>query len=119
MSLYDIKGEYGMLSLQQELDPSFFLETVSSERYNGQILVSLFEDLNAEKNEHILPARQCRQLPKQPITQWTTYVTLLRTVSLVVLCGLFIHPLHCHVMIICGEVWKTSHIKQSTHIRQT
>jgi len=23
MSLYDIKGEYGMLSLQQKLDPSF------------------------------------------------------------------------------------------------
>jgi len=30
----------------------FFLKKVSSERYSGQILVSLFEDLNVEKNEH-------------------------------------------------------------------
>jgi hypothetical protein len=52
MPVYDIKGQYGMLSLQQELDPSSFWRQLSSERYIGQIFVPLFEDLNDEKKEH-------------------------------------------------------------------
>jgi len=70
-----------------------------------KFLHNFLKKLSDEEREHIFS--KIVQPSIQPIIQWTHYMTLLGTKQSVVLSGLLICPIWCHVTIFRGKYWKT------------